>query len=79
MNKKEVKKYPFETEITHYVLKGKKKKISKILINLASLLFLSSVIMDSYLWITQGFHVPSWTIALMSLGYIMLLQYIKKN
>lgn len=48
-----------------------------IVINLVCLGFLSSVIMDSYLWITKGFLVPSYTVAVMSFGFIVLLQYIK--
>ena len=49
----------------------------KVLINFACVFFLSSVIIDSYLWITIKFHVPSYTLALMSLCFIFLLQYIK--
>lgn len=34
--------------------------------------------MDSYLWITKKFMVPSYTIAFLSFAIIGLLQYIKK-
>lgn len=34
---------------------------------------LSSVIMDTYLWFDFNYYVPSWTIALMSLGTILLI------
>lgn len=54
-------------------------KIRNLIINLACLSFLTSFIMDSYLWITKKFMVPSYTVALMSLGYIVLLLYVKKN
>lgn len=48
-----------------------------ILINLASLALTTSVVMDSYAWITDRYMIPSWTIAVMSLGMIILLQIIR--
>lgn len=48
-----------------------------ILIHLASLALTTSVIMDSYFWITKRYMIPSWTIAVMSLGMILLLQLIR--
>lgn len=50
----------------------------KLLLDLGCLGFLSSVVMDSYLWITQGYMIPCWTMAAMSTGMILLLQVLKR-
>ena len=50
--------------------------LSKV-IDVACLGLASSVVMDSYLWVTQGYLIPCWTMAAMSLGVILLLQTIK--
>jgi len=48
-----------------------------VLIHLASLALATSVVMDSYFWITKRYMIPSWTIAVMSLGIILLLQLLR--
>ena len=52
-------------------------KVKNILINLSCLALMSSVVMDSYLWVTTGYLIPCWTIAVMSGGIIILLQVMK--
>jgi len=52
------------------------KWISRI-INIGCLGLASSVIMDSYLWITKGYTIPCWTMAAMSFGMILMLQVIR--
>jgi hypothetical protein len=57
-----------------------KRKISlKRVLDFACIGFASSVVMDAYLWVTAGYLVPSWTIATMSLGLIILLQVFKRE
>lgn len=57
-----------------------KRKVNlKTVINFACIGFASSVVMDAYLWVTAGYLVPSWTIATMSLGLIILLQVFKRE
>jgi len=51
---------------------------TNILIDLGCLMFMSSVIMDSYLWVATGYLIPCWTMVVMSGGIIILLQTIKK-
>lgn len=51
------------------------KKRRKFFINVACGLLFTSVIMDSYLWIKINYMVPSWTIAVMSLGFIVVLLF----
>jgi hypothetical protein len=46
----------------------------KTILKLSCLGYLSSVIMDSYLWITGRHYIPSWTMAVMSGGMIVLIQ-----
>jgi len=50
----------------------------KRLINIACLGLGTSVVMDSYLWMANGYLIPSWTMAAMSAGVILLLQVIKR-
>jgi len=52
------------------------KGLSRIL-DLASLLLLTSVVMDSYLWVSRQYLIPCWTMAAMSAGVIALLQVLK--
>ena len=52
------------------------KGLSRIL-DLASLLLLTSVVMDSYLWISSQYLIPCWTMAAMSAGVIALMQVVK--
>lgn len=54
-------------------------KINKIkkFINLACIGLLSSVIMDTFLWFTHKYYIPCWTIGVISLSVIMLLQVLK--
>ena len=50
-----------------------------MVIDFACMCFAISVVMDAYLWVTAKHWVPSWTIAIMSLGLIILLQVIRKE
>jgi len=50
----------------------------KRVLDVACVLLLTSSIMDSYLWIANQYHVPCWTIAVMSTGFILLLQVLKR-
>jgi len=50
--------------------------LSRIL-DLASLLLLTSVVVDSYLWFSRRYLIPCWTMAAMSAGMIALLQVLK--
>lgn len=54
------------------------KGLSRIL-DIASLLLLSSVVMDSVLWFSRQYLIPSWTMAAMSAGVIVLLQALKRQ
>jgi hypothetical protein len=57
----------------------KRKMNLKRVIDFACIGFASSVVMDAYLWVTARHWVPSWTIATMSLGLIILLQVFKRE
>ena len=48
-------------------------------INLACLGLMTSVVMDSYLWVTGRHWIPSWTMAAMSAGMIMVLQVLRTH
>jgi len=52
---------------------NKTKLLLKLTFGTAIIGLLTSVIMDTYLWFTINYLVPSYTIALMSLGSILLL------
>ena len=56
----------------------RKMSLNRVL-DFACIGFASSVVMDAYLWVTAGYLVPSWTIATMSLGLIILLQVFKRE
>jgi hypothetical protein len=56
----------------------RKARLNRV-VDFACLGFASSVVMDAYLWVTAGYLVPSWTIAAMSLGLIVLLQVFKRE
>ena len=43
------------------------------------LFLLTSVVMDSVLWIARQYLIPCWTIAAMSAGLIALLQALKRQ
>lgn len=50
----------------------------KIMLDIGCLLLLTSVIMDAYFWFLFGYMIPSWTMAVMSGGEIILLQLLRK-
>ena len=47
------------------------------LINLASVGLATSVVMDSYLWMSERYMIPSWVVAVMSFGMILILQVVR--
>ena len=47
-------------------------------INGACLLLFTCVIMDTFFWVNNGFMIPSWTMAVMSMGMITLFQIMKQ-
>lgn len=51
----------------------------RIILDLGCLALLSSVVMDSYLWIAQGYLIPCWTMAVMSTGLILVFQVLKRR
>ncbi len=55
-----------------------KTEVLRRILNIGSLLLLTSVIMDSYLWISRRYMIPSWTMAAMSAGMIILLQVLSR-
>lgn len=54
-------------------------KILGRVLDLGCLALLSSVVMDSYLWIARCYLIPCWTMAVMSAGLITLLQVLKRQ
>lgn len=52
------------------------RALSRIL-DIASLLLLTSVVMDGFLWVSRHYLIPCWTMAAMSAGVIILLQVLK--
>ena len=56
-----------------------KDGILRRILDIGCLLLLTSVFMDSYLWISRGYLIPCWTMAAMSTGVIALLQVLKRN
>ena len=57
----------------------KRKTNLERVIDFACIGFASSVVIDAYLWLTAKHWVPSWTMAIMSLGLIILLQVFKRE
>jgi len=53
-------------------------KVIKTILHITSAALMTSVIMDTYLWLTTGYTIPSWTIAAMSAGCITLIEVIAK-
>jgi hypothetical protein len=52
------------------------RKTIKKLIKISCVVQAVNAIMDGFLWFTSGFHVPSWTISILVLGYsVVLLAY----
>jgi hypothetical protein len=52
------------------------RKTIKKLIKISCVVQVVNAIMDGFLWFTSGFHVPSWTISILVLGYsVVLLAY----
>ena len=49
-----------------------------LILDVGCLALMTSVIMDTYLWITTGYQIPCWTMAVMSAGTIMMIQVIKR-
>lgn len=54
------------------------KKTIRSLIKISCLVQTLNALMDLFLWAKTGFHVPSWTISALILGYsVILLAYDK--
>jgi hypothetical protein len=52
------------------------RKTIKLLIKISCIVQAGNALMDAYLWVTSGFHVPSWTISALIVGYsVILLAY----
>jgi hypothetical protein len=52
------------------------KKTIKRIIKFSCVVQTVNAIMDVFMWVTSGFHVPSWTISTLVLGYsIIILAY----
>jgi hypothetical protein len=52
------------------------KKTIKQLIKISCAVQAVNALMDGYMWVTTGFHVPSWTISTLVIGYsVILLAY----
>ena len=52
------------------------RKTIKKHIKLSCVVQVANAVMDGILWITTGFHVPSWTISTLIVGYsVILLAY----
>ena len=49
------------------------KKTIKRLINISCIVQGVNALMDGLLWVTSGFHVPSWTITALIAGYTAIL------
>ncbi|MEM2103664.1 MAG: hypothetical protein QW717_02085 [Candidatus Bathyarchaeia archaeon] len=54
------------------------KKTIRRIIKVSCVVQAVNAFMDVFIWLTSGFHVPSWTISTLVLGYsIILLAYDK--
>jgi len=52
------------------------RKTIKQLIKASCLVQAVNAAMDIFMWVTTGFHVPSWTISTLVIGYsVILLAY----
>jgi hypothetical protein len=49
------------------------KETIKRIIKISCVAQAVSAAMDAFLWVTSGFHVPSWTISTIVLGYSVIL------
>jgi len=49
------------------------KKRIKQLIKISCVIQSLNALMDAVLWYTSGFHVPSWTISALILGYSAII------
>jgi hypothetical protein len=48
----------------------------KKLVKISCIVQLANAFMDYFLWVTVGYHVPSWTLATLVVGYsVLLLSY----
>jgi len=54
------------------------KKLISLYLNIGSIFLLVSAVIDSYLWFTIQYHVPSWAISLISLAIIFIFQILRK-
>jgi len=50
----------------------------RLALDLGSLGLLSSVILDTWLWLDRGYLVPCWTIAALSGGLILVFQALRR-
>jgi hypothetical protein len=52
------------------------KNLIKKIVKIACIVQLANAFMDYFLWVTVGYHVPSWAIATLVVGYsVLLLSY----
>jgi len=54
------------------------KKLFSLFLNIYSIILLISAIMDTHLWFSIQYHVPSWTISVISLMMIVIIQILRK-
>ncbi len=55
-----------------------KTRVFRRFLDVGCLLLLTSVLMDTYLWVSSRYMIPSWTMAAMSAGMIVLLQVLAR-
>lgn len=54
-------------------------RVLRRILDIACLLALTSVVMDSVLWVVRQYMIPCWTLAAVSAGAIALLQVLKRQ
>jgi hypothetical protein len=48
------------------------------LVKIIALIQIFNAVMDYFMWVAYGFLVPSWTLATLSVGYLVLVFAIKR-
>ncbi len=54
------------------------RRLIQLTIDVGTILLFISFVLDLVLWATINYYIPSWTISLMSLGIIIILQVLRR-
>ena len=54
-------------------------KVLRGILDVGCLILLTSVVMDTFLWVSGKYLIPCWTMAVLSGGLIALLHVLKRQ